>query len=924
MKHSRKFWIAALLPAFVIAAVLIMPSTVIYAEENEGKTGEPGYAAEAPEGGHSSADTAVAPSDEGSWEWGDTRQGSGLLPAEADKNVRFSGSYHTADAYDQFELGQSVQMWGLTNSFGYGERQYIYALKNCDNSLLDSWNEGVMGTQDGIPYFCIEADIDYDNSVLAGVYDGLSYMSQEEITECALACRYMEEHIGEINNNKTDLFFLQQCAVWTIRENYGYRAYSTQSNYVAPYTASHNGDINFAYAFVQNSISWAAANRDNYMGYCKVLDNHAGQKCGVFKAVEKPGGVLNIQKSSSQPQISGGNSCYTLENAEYTVYRSGTDEIAGIIVTNADGYGKLEHLEAGCYEILETKAPEGYLRDLSRHTVIIYENAAALFSAADLPGQDPVSVLLEKRDTETGTAQGGATLEGAEYTVRYYDTYSETDPAEAGMIPKYTWVFRTDVSGKVMMDETHKVSGDGLLAGSTAGIAVLPLGTLTIQETKAPSGYLLNDRVYVANTVLNSGSAVTSGLPNCEEYKAEDQVIRGDLEFVKLNADNEAVMAGIEFRITSGSTGESHTVVSDGQGSVSTSAAARLRNQNTGREQAGSDGVWFGAAAPDATKGALIYDTYRVEELPCEKNYGKDLAEFEITVTENGAIVNAGEIRNRTILTDTEASAGPSGAKTVTDVENAQIRDVFRYKNLTAGREYTLKGYVRNPDTGRIIEQGGKPLTVEKNFTPSGEQGEVELMFSLDAVALEGEKVVITEELYRGEIELTRHEELHDPDQTISVLIGDLTVTKSIAADEIHWEHGNPVFLIRVTGITEGGNTCTFTHLFCFERDFVEKNTTDAGEVSLSHTFQGIPVSRSYRVEEVKVSRYCLGSVTGNGSHVQIIKNSGEGSCYAAGAEVNLAAEPNGTEVVFKNKKTNDGWLGHSSWVRNVILSGIP
>ena len=83
------------------------------------------------------------------------------------------------------------------------------------------------------------------------------------------------------------------------------------------------------------------------------------------------------------------------------------------------------------------------------------------------------------------------------------------------------------------------------------------------------------------------------------------------------------------------------------------------------------------------------------------------LQEFEITVTENGAIVNAGEIRNRTILTDTEASAGPSGAKTVTDVENAQIRDVFRYKNLTAGREYTLKGYVRNPDTGGLLNRAG-------------------------------------------------------------------------------------------------------------------------------------------------------------------------------------------------------------------------
>ena len=899
MKYKRKLWIAVSFFAFFIFAALMKSPTAIYAGEaaakkNELRQGEETLAKE-------------------------TLTEEALAGDDITERTAFSGSYNTADAYDQLTLGQSVQMWGLTNAFGYGERQYIFALKNGDNSLLDSWNEGVMGTQDGIPYFCIEADVDYNNSVLAEVYDGLNYLSQDVITECALSCRYMEEHFDEIGYNKTDLFFLQQCAVWTVRENHGYRAYSSQSNYVAPYTVSHNGDLNFAYAFVQNSISWAAANKENYTGYCKVLDNHTGQKCGVFKAVEHPKGVLELQKSSSEPRISGDNSCYTLENAEYTIYRPGTDEIAGIITTNADGYGKLENLEAGSYEILETKAPRGYLGDMNRHTVMIHANMVTSFAAEDIPCNDPVTLLLVKGDSETGTAQGGATLEGAEYTVKYYDTYTKTDPAESGWNPKYTWVFKTDASGRVILDEPHRISGDALLTEPSSGQAALPLGTLTIQETKAPAGYLLDDEMYVANTVQNSGSTVTDGLPNCENFMAEDQVIRGDLEFVKLNDDNEEPMAGIGFRITSRSTGESHRLISDEQGSVSTAAARRLHTRNTNEGQNSTDGIWFGASAPEDAKGALIYDSYLVEELPCEENYGKDLAEFEITVTENGISVNAGEIRNRTILTDTKASAGLDGSKTITDIENPLIRDVFYYKNLTAGREYTLKGYMRNSETGQIIEQDGKLLAVEKSFTPATDQGEVELVFSLNAAELEGLNVVITEELYRKGIELTRHEELQDPEQTIEVLTGDLTVSKSVAADEIHWDHGNPVFLIRVTGTTVGGNICTFTHVFCFNREDVERNTLDTGEVILSYTFERIPISRSYRVEEVKVSRYCLDSISGNGAHVQVMETGGDSCCYAGCAVVNLAEKPRGTEVIFRNKKVNDGWLGHNSLVQNVI-----
>lgn len=84
--------------------------------------------------------------------------------------------------------------------------------------------------------------------------------------------------------------------------------------------------------------------------------------------------------------------------------------------------------------------------------------------------------------------QGSASLEGAEFTVRYYDGFYDTEQqAEASGAPTRTWVFRTNKNGTISLQYSDLVSGDPLYEMN--GIRVFPRGTLVIRETKAPDGY---------------------------------------------------------------------------------------------------------------------------------------------------------------------------------------------------------------------------------------------------------------------------------------------------------------------------------------------------------------------------------------------------------------------------------------------------
>ena len=255
----------------------------------------------------------------------------------------------------------------------------------------------------------------------------------------------------------------------------------------------------------------------------------------------------------------------------------------------------------------------------------------ATFSALDL-------LLLEKKDAETdsASAQGAGTLTGAEYTVKYYDVVSDHDPSKDAKDPKYTWVFKTDSKGQIKVDTEHLVSGTLPTDGN--GNIIFPIGTLTIQESKAPEGYNLSNTVFVANTYVENNTTKIKNLPTGSR-SAKDVIVRGDIQFSKTNEKN-AAMADIPFKLTSKTTGESHIIYSNKDGMVRT-AVRNNDNPNTG-----TNGVWFGAGKASSSKGALPYDTYLVEEQPCEKNQGYIFDSFEVTISKEGSVVKADTVKN--------------------------------------------------------------------------------------------------------------------------------------------------------------------------------------------------------------------------------------------------------------------------------------
>ncbi len=76
-----------------------------------------------------------------------------------------------------------------------------------------------------------------------------------------------------------------------------------------------------------------------------------------------------------------------------------------------------------------------------RTTFTIVKDQTVRANSNETPGNDPIGIEVVKNDAETkGMPQGDATLEGAEFTIKYYDGYytKDTLPKEATR----TWYFK--------------------------------------------------------------------------------------------------------------------------------------------------------------------------------------------------------------------------------------------------------------------------------------------------------------------------------------------------------------------------------------------------------------------------------------------------------------------------------------------------
>lgn len=323
-------------------------------------------------------------------------------------------------------------------------------------------------------------------------------------------------------------------------------------------------------------------------------------------------------------------------------------DMSSVAVTGEDGRAEVSSMTAadgvevpgvplGVLLVTEAKAPEGYLASGEEFLLKVSSEdnvAVEVENEADF-AEDVVrgGVRVEKRDLETGenAPQGGASVDGAVFEVV------------------------NDSAAPVLVGGEEVAPGEVALTLETEGGAAesepdaLPYGDYLVREVEAPEGYLGTD-AEVPFSIEEDGEVVEL----TGERAVANQVRRGDLELVKVSDGDLSRMAGVPFRITSATTGESHVVVTDGNGYASTAASWVPHTASTNANDQAADGswdasagVWFGASGPDDSKGALPYDTYELEELPCGANEGKQLlGPIEVRVYRDGVTVDLGTLTN--------------------------------------------------------------------------------------------------------------------------------------------------------------------------------------------------------------------------------------------------------------------------------------
>lgn len=226
---------------------------------------------------------------------------------------------------------------------------------------------------------------------------------------------------------------------------------------------------------------------------------------------------LQLQKSSSNTELTAGNGCYSLSGAVYGIYtdKACTKKI-GSITTNASGYGSYsKYVDASAsYYAKETKAPKGYELDETVYTFVNSGKKAAdgtkiySFSCTDEPVNDPVGITLQKKNAVTGETTGQG-LAGAVFSIEYYAQEIDKDynvkpgdtaPALNSKNFKRTWYIQTDEDGYCGLNKKNLASeyssDDFYYTSAKNPVPAIPIGTVVIREVKAPDGYSLSNVVF--------------------------------------------------------------------------------------------------------------------------------------------------------------------------------------------------------------------------------------------------------------------------------------------------------------------------------------------------------------------------------------------------------------------------------------------
>ena len=554
-------------------------------------------------------------------------------------------------------------------------------------------------------------------------------------------------------------------------------------------------------------------------------------------------------------------------------------EVVKTLVTDSEGKASTadDLLPYGEYILHESSTNESMLLTAPDQTVLVEDDGIIYeFTMANEVVRG--GILIEKRDLESGllTPLGGASLDGTLFEITnksinaVYVNGALYQPGEV--------CATIEVVGGIAQTDAH----------------ALPYGSYQMVESKPGEGYLHTDQTVRSFQIRKDGEVI--------EFRdgdaAYNQVIRGDLQFIKVGEGGEANMArfaNVAFKLISETTGEEHIVVTDENGEVRTETEWNPHSQNTNGNDGVEDeaawddhaGTWFGLTTEgwmvETQDGlcALPFDTYTVEELRCSGNQGYDLVRVEhVTISRNNTTIYLGTLDDQFEgVPEIGTTATVNGEHTAEPAEEVTIVDTVTYKNLKVGQTYKLSGVLMDKETGEplFVGEGEEQaqVTAEVEFTPTSSEGTVELTYTLDASALAGKAVVVFETLYQDDKEVASHADLEDEGQTVTF--------------------GKPSI----------GTTATIDG---------EKNAEPAEQITITDTveYSGLTVGQEYKLTGVLMDKE-----TGE----PLLIGEGEEQTQVTSEATFTPAEPNGTiDVLF----TFDGsaLLGKSVVVFETLYQG--
>ena len=454
-----------------------------------------------------------------------------------------------------------------------------------DGTVVFQWNEGVIGIN-GQPTICIDAKTSFRDGIQYYPTDAQAVgLNETEVTRLALYQEY-------IYNQRSDLddlgkYFFTQLLVW--RELNEYYGWGWPNLHIFSGSASWT-DLAFQEEVLTSAVNWVQEMEKSgrYTGHGTFYVCEYWQAQAVLWLTENTGG-LELYKESENPSVTEGNAAYSLEGAQYGVYRDGGDYVNpdAVITTDANGYGKAENLPVGEYWIKELVPPKGYALnpDWSESTVSVPGGQMGVYHAKDKAIHELISVIVEKTDADQGeqpSEEQLKKLEGARFEVKYYavdPAVYDSDPADSGIAPARTWVLETKYDKTyhqvlAKLEEAYLVSGDAFYK-TASGESMLPLGIVTIRECKAPNGYLLNETLYVRKiqedgtdqeTVTGEQVPVVPNTPQ----KIQIEIQKVDSETDKGEAQGAAALKGAEYEVRDQAGNVVETLITDKKGYAKT------------------------------------------------------------------------------------------------------------------------------------------------------------------------------------------------------------------------------------------------------------------------------------------------------------------------------------------------------------------